>query len=97
MCCSQYVCICPIGKSILALVAHLIDTNFKLHELLIFAKPFSEVVHSGMEVENTIKTSLASFGIRIYDTSKNRIVDKVSKHAISCILSYIAFNTYCVF
>ena len=66
----------------MALVAHLIDKDFKLHELLIFAKPFSDVAHSGVEIEKAIKAGLSSFGIGLYDTTKIPIVDTVSNHAL---------------
>jgi hypothetical protein len=39
-----------IGKPILALVAHLIDKDFKLHELLFFANPFSDVARSATKI-----------------------------------------------
>jgi hypothetical protein len=48
------VCRILLGKAILAFVAHLIDKDFKLHELLIFAKPFSDVAHSGVEIKKAI-------------------------------------------
>ncbi len=60
----------------------MIDKDFKLQELLIFAKPFSEVAHSAVEIEKAIKIGLSDFGIGLYDTTKTPIVDTVSKHAI---------------
>jgi hypothetical protein len=35
-----------VGKSLLALMVHFIDSDFKLREIFIFAKPFSEVSHN---------------------------------------------------
>ena len=64
----------------MALLAHLIDKDFKLHEILIFAQPFPEVAHNAAEIERTIKKGLASFGIGKYDTSVTPIVDTVSLH-----------------
>ena len=64
----------------MALIAHLIDKDFKLHEILIFAQPFSEVAHNAAEIEKAIKKGLASFGIGKYDTSVTSIVDTVSLH-----------------
>ncbi len=66
----------------MALIAHLIDKDFKLHEVLIFAKPFSDVAHSGVEIEKTIKTCLCKFGIGLYDNTKTPIADTVSKHEL---------------
>ena len=66
----------------MALVAHFIDKDFKLHELIFFAKPFSDVTHSGVEIEKAIKAGLSSFGIGLYDTTKIPIVDTVSNHAL---------------
>jgi len=66
--------------AILALLAHLIVKDFKLHELLIFAKPFSEVAHGATEIEKAIKKGHASFGIGKYDTFVTPIVDTVSLH-----------------
>jgi hypothetical protein len=67
-------------KAILALLAHLIDKDFKLHDILIFAQPFLEVAHSATEIEKAIKKGLASFGIGEYDTFVTPIVDTVSLH-----------------
>ena len=53
------------------------DSDFKLREILIFAKPFSEVSHTAWEVEKAIKTGLASFGIGKYDFSKTLVIDTV--------------------
>jgi hypothetical protein len=80
----------------MALVAHLIDKDFKLHEQLFFAKPFSEVAHNLVEDEKAIKEGLASSGIGLYNTSKIPIVDTVSKHAIFSTLNiyYIDFNIH---
>jgi hypothetical protein len=66
----------------LPLVAHFIDKDFKLHELLIFAKPLPDVAHSGVEIEKAIKIDLCEFGIGLYDTTKIPIVDTVSKHEL---------------
>lgn len=66
-----------VGKSLLALMVHLIDSEFKLREILIFAKPFSEVSHTAWEIEKAIKTGLASYGIGKYDLSKTPVIDTV--------------------
>jgi len=66
-----------VGKSLLALIVHLIDSDFKLREILIFAKPFSEVSHTSWEIEKAIKTGLANFGIGKYDLSKTPVIDTV--------------------
>ena len=85
------MCRILLGTAIFALVAHLIEKDFKLHELLIFAKPFSDVAHSGVEIEKAIKTGLCEFGIGLYATTKTPIVDTVSKHEIFYVLSCVAF------
>ena len=64
-------------KSLFALVVHLIDSEFKLREILIFAKPFSEVSHTAWETEKVIKMGLASYGIGKYDLSNTPIIDTV--------------------
>jgi hypothetical protein len=66
-----------VGKSLLALMVHLIDSEFKLREILISAKPFSEVSHNAWEIEKAIKTGLASYGIGKYDLSKTLVIDTV--------------------
>ena len=48
------------GKALLAIMLHFIDGDLKLREVLLFAKPFSSVVHSADEIEKAIKTGLAS-------------------------------------
>ena len=85
------MCRISLGKAILALVAHLIDKDFKLHELLVFAKHFSDVAHSGVEIEKAIKTGLCEFGVGLYDTTKTPIVDTVSKHELFYVLSCVVF------
>ena len=72
--------LCDTEKALLALLAHLIDKDFNLHEVLIFAQPFSEVAHSAAEIEKAIKKGLSSFGIGKYDMSVTRTVDTVSLH-----------------
>jgi hypothetical protein len=57
------------GKSLLALMVHLIDSSFKLHDILIFAKPFSKLSHTAINIEQSIKDGLASYGIGKYDKS----------------------------
>jgi hypothetical protein len=65
------------GKSLLALMVHLIDSNFKLHDILIFAKPFSKVAHTAINIEQAIKEALASYKIGEYDKSAKPKVDTV--------------------
>ncbi len=66
-----------LGKALLALMAHFIDDDFKLREVLIFAKPFSSMTHSAEEIEKAIKIGLASWGIGEYDTSKTPVIDTI--------------------
>ena len=66
-----------VGKSLLALMVHLIDAEFKLRDILIFAKPFSDVSHTAWEIEKAIKTGLAGYGIGKYDLSKTPVIDTV--------------------
>ena len=84
------MCRTLLGKVILALVAHL-NKDFKLYELLIFAKPFSDATHSGLEIEKAIETGLCEFGIGLHDTTKIPIADTVNKHELFYVLSYVAF------
>ena len=66
-----------IGKALLALMVHYIDDTFKFNEVLIFAKPFSDVAHSAIEIEKAIKIGLASYGVGTYDPSTDPIIDTV--------------------
>ncbi len=70
-------CYLFVGKSLLALMVHLIDSDFKLREILIFAKPFSEVQHTAWEIEKAIKSGLASYGIGKYDLTTTPVIDTV--------------------
>jgi len=72
--------LCSTGKALLALLAYLIDKDFKLHEVQIFAQYISEVTHSAAEIKKAIKKGLASFGIGKYDMSATPTVDTVSLH-----------------
>jgi hypothetical protein len=65
------------GKSLLALMVHLIDSSFKLHDILIFAKPFSKPSHTTINIEQSIKEGLASYDIGEYDKSAKPKVDTV--------------------
>ena len=65
---------CP---TLLALMVHLIDSSFKLHDILIFAKPFSKLSHTAINIEHAIKEGLASYGIGAYDKSAKPKVDTV--------------------
>ena len=66
------------GKSLLALMVHLIDSNFNLHDILIFAKPFSKVAHTALNIEIAIKEALASYKIGEYDKAAKPKIDTVS-------------------
>ncbi len=78
-CVVDYFCLlCVTEKVVFALLAHLIDKDFKLHEILIFAHLFSEVARNAAEIEKAVKKGLVSFGIGEYDTSVTLIVDTVS-------------------
>ena len=65
------------GKSLLALMVHLIDKDFKLHDILIFAKPFSKVAHTAVNIENVVKEALASYNIGQYNPSARPPIDTV--------------------
>ena len=69
-------------------MAHYIDDDFKLREVLIFAKPFSSVVHSAEEIQKAIKTGLASWGIGEYDQKASPIIDTVMQQ-------HNLFNDFC--
>jgi hypothetical protein len=71
------------GKSLLALMVHLIDSNFKLHDILIFAKPFSKISHTSINIEHAIKEALASYKIGEYDKTAKPKIDTV----IQCVNS----------
>ena len=66
-----------VGKSLLALMVHVIDSDFKLREILIFAKPFSQVQHTAWEIEKAIKSGLAIYGIGKYDLTTTSVIDTV--------------------
>jgi hypothetical protein len=57
------------GKSLLALMVHLIDSNFKMQDILIFAKPFSKVAHTAINHDQALQERLASYNIGEYDKS----------------------------
>ncbi len=65
------------GKSLSALMVHLIDSNFKLHDILFFAKPFSKVAHTSINIEQAIKEALASYTIGQYDKFAKPKIDTV--------------------
>jgi len=67
------------GKSLLALMVHLIDSNFKLHNILIFAKPFSKISHTSINIEHAIKEALASYKIGEYDKTAAKSSDKIAQ------------------
>jgi hypothetical protein len=85
------------GKAILALVANLIDKDFKLHDLIIFAKPFSHVAHSAAKIEKAIKKGLSTFGIGKYDTFVTHILNTVSLQVSLLILNiyYLGHSSVC--
>ncbi len=66
-----------IRKALLALVVHYIDDTFKFNEVLIFAKPFSDVAHIAIKIEKAIKIGLASYGVGTYDPSTDPIIHTV--------------------
>ena len=59
-------------------MAHYIDDDFKLREVLIFAKLFSSVVYSAEEILKAIKTGLASWGIGKYELKSNPNINTVN-------------------
>ncbi len=65
------------GKSLLALMVHFIDSSFKLHDVLFFAKLFSKVSHTAINIEHAIKEGLTSYHIGEYDKSAKPKVDTV--------------------
>jgi len=65
-------------------MVHLIDDEFKLREILIFAKPFFDVSHTAWEIEKAIKQRLAGYGIGKYDLSKTPVIGTVRMRP-SCI------------
>ena len=56
---------------------HFIDGDFNLREVLLIAKLFSSIVDSADEIETTIKTGLASWGIGEYKPSATPPIDTV--------------------
>ena len=64
-------------KSLLALMLPLIDSSFKLHDILIFAKLFSKLSPTTFNIEQSITEGLASYGIGVYDKSAKPKVDTV--------------------
>ena len=65
------------GKSLLALMVHLIDSNFKIQDILIFTKPFSKVAHTAVNIEHAVKEGLASYKIGEYDKVARPKIDTV--------------------
>jgi hypothetical protein len=45
-----------LGKTLITLLAHHIDDEFKLAEICIFSNPVSDVDHTAWEIEKAIKT-----------------------------------------
>ena len=84
----MYECVIVTGKALLALITHFIDSDFKMREILIFAKPFSEVAHTAAEIEKAIKTGLAAYGIGQYDPSLTPPLDTVSSCNSEMLLQY---------
>ena len=64
-------------------MVHLIDAKFKLRDIIIFTKPFSDVSHTTWEIE---KARLAGCGIGKDDSSKTAVIDTV--HLSFFILLY---------
>ncbi len=65
------------GKSLLALMVHFINSNFKLHDILIFAKPFIKVAHTTINIEHDVKEALASYRVGECDKSARPLIDTV--------------------
>ena len=84
----MYECVIVTGKALLALIAHFNDSDFKMREILFFAKPFSEVAHTATEIEKAIKTGLATYGIGQYDLSLAPPLDTVSSCNSDMLLQY---------
>ena len=80
-----------VGRYLLALMVHLIDSDFKLREILIFAKPFYEVSHTVWEIEKAIKTGLANFGIGKYELSKTLFIDTLRLCYVVFLINGIDF------
>jgi hypothetical protein len=55
------------GISLLAIMGYWIDTDFVYQEKLLVCEPFSDVAHTGDEIERTTKEKLAKLGIGSYD------------------------------
>jgi len=77
------------GKSLLALMVHLIDSNCKLHDILIFTKPFSKVAHTAINIEHAIKEALAPYKIGEYDKPARPRIDTVILEL--CCLTCLSF------
>jgi len=83
------------SKSLLALIVHLIDSNFKLHDILIYAKPFSKVAHAAINIEHGVKEVLTSYKIAEYDKSRRPHIDTVilNLRCLTCFL-YCRVRSY---
>ena len=80
------------GKSLLALMVHLIDKDFKLHDILIFAKPFSKIAHTAINIEHAVKEALASYKIGEYDKTSRPPIDTVISNVYDLFASNTATN-----
>ena len=54
------------GISVFGILVYWLDTNFDYHERVLAAIPFSDVRHTGEELERATKAACASFGIGEY-------------------------------
>ena len=58
-------------------MVHFIDKEFKLQEILIFAKPFSKVSQTSSNIEHAIKDALASYEIGEFGKTARPPIDTV--------------------
>ena len=64
------------GKSLLALMVHFIDKDYKQQDM-IFDKPFSNVAQTTINIEHAIIEALVSYKIGEYDKSARQPIDTV--------------------
>ena len=63
-----------VGKSLLALMVHLIDDKLKLREILIFAKQFSDVSHTAWEIEKAINKDWQVMALENMTCQRHRLL-----------------------
>eukprot|EP00854_Cymbomonas_tetramitiformis_P034484 gene34484-biopygen31518 len=80
------------GIAIFGVLVYWLDENFKLHERLVAAIPFSSVRHTGPELEAATKRACSSMGIGEYSEA---VVSEVDDDADPILVDTVAEFVHC--